>query len=85
MHRVGGIRRLRRAAHGHALRAAQDMRVRLSSVRRRCFAPIDDYVNHVAFWELGMKASEEAGMLKIHRLKRSSCPPLWLCVASGHS
>ena len=65
--------------------AAQDMRVRLSLCFKPLLAPIEDYVNHVAFWELGMKASEEAGMLKIHRLKRSSCPPLWLCVASGHA
>lgn len=40
-----------------------------------------DYVNHPAFWRLGLTAEERDGALLIRRLPRGDAPGAWLCLA----
>lgn len=39
-----------------------------------------DYVNHPAYWRLGMLAYEEGGFLLLRRLPRGSVREQWLCI-----
>ena len=43
-------------------------------------APLSDYVNHIAFWKLGIFAEREETLILRHR-RRGSLPEKWLCVA----
>lgn len=44
-------------------------------------ANADDYVNHKAYWRLGIEAKNESNCLMLHRLARSRQEEVWLCVA----
>ena len=44
-------------------------------------AGTNDYVNHPAFWRLGLRASLRAGALLLRRLPRGDAPGAWLCLA----
>lgn len=50
-----------------------------------CFEPllaeVNDYVNHKAFWRLGIEAEVEDNVLLLHRLRRGEKKELWLAVA----
>ena len=48
-------------------------------------APLKDYVNHTAFWSLGLEAQSEGDALIIRRLRRNGCGELWLCLASSEA
>ena len=45
-------------------------------------ANYNDYVNHPAFWRLGIEARVDGNVLILHRLPRSGNDELWLCVSS---
>lgn len=51
-----------------------------------CFEPVlackNDYVNHPAYWRLGMAASVGYDCLMLHRLPRGDKKELWLCLTS---
>ena len=63
--------------------AAEDMRVRLVFSFKPILAPMQDYLNHPSFWDLGIYAEATAAGLMLHRLRRSGCGELWLCLASN--
>lgn len=42
----------------------------------------NDYVNHPAYWRLGMCAESYCGCLMLHRLPRGAQGDMWLCLAS---
>lgn len=44
-------------------------------------ADYNDYVNHPAFWALGIEAYVDSDCLMIKRLRRKHAPEAWLCVA----
>jgi cyclic beta-1,2-glucan synthetase len=44
-------------------------------------AKFDDYVNHPAFWRLGISAVDHKGCLMLRRLARGGQPEMWLCLA----
>lgn len=44
-------------------------------------ADAEDYVNHPAFWRLGLEAYSDAGCLLLKRLPRSRQAESWLCLA----
>lgn len=44
-------------------------------------ADYNDYVNHPAFWALGMEAYVDSGCLMIKRLQRKNAPEVWMCLA----
>lgn len=46
-------------------------------------APYNDYVNHPAFWSLGLEAIFMNGTLIIHRTKRGNVPESYLCLAAS--
>ena len=46
-------------------------------------APYNDYVNHPAFYKLGLHAKMHNGTLLIKRLKRESIPETYLCLAAS--
>ncbi|MGI5976095.1 MAG: GH36-type glycosyl hydrolase domain-containing protein [Candidatus Limivicinus sp.] len=50
---------------------------------RPILAVFQDYINHPAFWMLGIKAENADGSLLLRRLPRGDCPELWLCLASS--
>ena len=44
-----------------------------------------DYVNHPAFWALGMEAYVDSDCLMLKRLQRNDAPEVWMCLACDHS
>ncbi len=44
-------------------------------------ADADDYVNHPAYWRLGIEARRDGGFLMLHRLSRGRQAEAWLCLA----
>lgn len=54
-----------------------------------CFEPVladcCDYVNHPAYWWLGIEAKTDANSLMLHRLARGGQPDVWLCLGCSGS
>jgi len=44
-------------------------------------AGFDDYVNHPAYWRLGLDSKADGNCLMLHRLPRGRQNELWLCLA----
>ena len=44
-------------------------------------ADASDYVNHPAYWRLGIEARHDGGCLMLHRLPRGKMADKWLCLA----
>lgn len=63
-----------------SLSSAEDRELELCLSFQPILANYNDYVNHTAFWSLGIQAQSEGDMLMLHRLKRGSCPELWLAL-----
>lgn len=63
------------------LRADRAMRGELVFSFTPILAPLSDYVNHIAFWKLGIFAECEGNALILRRCRRGSLPEKWLCVA----
>ena len=64
-----------------ALTAECDSKAELSLSFRPILAARKDYVNHKAFWSLGIQAQNEGELLILRRIRRDNCPELFLCVA----
>ena len=56
-----------------------DAKIRLSF--EPVLADVNDYVNHPAFWRLGIDAYEINGSLMLHRLPRGRQNEQWMCLA----
>ena len=54
----------------------------LIALFKPALAPYVDYVNHPAFFDLGLYAEQMGSSLVIRRLARNSLPETWLCFAS---
>ena len=67
--------------HLAEFRAGEDTDVTVSLSFRPILAAYNDYVNHTAFWKLGIRAELRDGALLLHRLRRGDREELWLCVA----
>ena len=67
------------------LTALKDFEGMLEMEFEPLLAKYDDYVNHPAFWRLGLSAEEHEGCLLIRRLRRGGQPGIWLCLACGDS
>ena len=63
------------------LRANRAMRGELVFSFTPILAPLSDYVNHIAFWKLGIFAEREGNALILRRCRRGSLTEKWLCVA----
>lgn len=50
---------------------------------RPVLAPLNDYVNHPAFYGLGLSAYEVDGCLMLRRLKRGKNPECYMCLAAS--
>ena len=48
-------------------------------------AMYQDYVNHPAYWRLGILAEEEGGCLMLRRLPRGAVGELWLCISCNRT
>ncbi len=46
---------------------------------RPILARLHDYVNHPAFWKLGLQAKRQDNFVLLRRLRRGDMPELWLC------
>ncbi|MBQ8216475.1 MAG: hypothetical protein IJZ91_00790 [Oscillospiraceae bacterium] len=62
------------------LTAEKDMSVALSLSFHPVLAKLNDYVNHKAFWELGIQAQTEGDALILRRIRRDNSGELWLCL-----
>lgn len=57
----------------------------LQFVLEPVLAKNQDYVNHPAFYRLGLQAKVRGGTLLLRRLSRGAMPELWLCLASDRT
>ena len=67
------------------LRADRAVKGRLVFTFEPVLADYYDYVNHPAYWRLGLEAHTDGDVLSIRRLPRGSSPQCWLCLASERS
>ena len=67
----------------YAICADRDMHGLLSLGFTPLLAPLSDYVNHPAFWRLGIHAECEGGALILRRCRRAALGEQWLCVAAS--
>ena len=63
------------------LLAESDREVRLRFSFVPLLAAYEDYVNHPAFWRLGIRAEAEANCLYLRRVRRGGRSEMWLCLA----
>lgn len=63
--------------------AERDMRLSLTLRFKPILAPLTGFIDHPAFWELGIHAEATAGGLMLHRLRRGDCAELWICLAAS--
>lgn len=68
-----------------SLCAEKDTEAELSLSFRPILAAHEDYVNHTAFWSLGMEAQCEGDMLMLRRLARGKKPELHLAVVCNEA
>ena len=65
-----------------SVRAAQDIENAVICLEfEPVLADYNDYVNHPAFWRLGMEAYIDSDCLMIKRLRRGAAPEAWMCLA----
>lgn len=55
---------------------------RLSFSFEPVLADYVDYVNHPAYWRLGLDAHTDGNCLMLHRIPRGRQPEVWMCIAS---
>ena len=55
---------------------------RLSFSFEPVLADYNDYVNHPAYWRLGLDAHTDGNCLMLHRIPRGRQPEVWMCIAS---
>ena len=63
--------------------ADRDMHGTLSCIFTPVLAPLRDYVNHTAFWRLGIFSECDGGTLILRRCRRGKLAEQWLCVAAS--
>jgi len=64
-----------------SLRCDREMMGRLTISFEPVLACEKDYVNHPAYWRLGISSEIQDGALLLRRLPRGSAPEYWLCLA----
>lgn len=68
-----------------AMTAELDTKAELTLSFRPILAAYKDYVNHKAFWTLGIQAQIEGDVLILRRIRRDNCSELYLCIACSES
>ena len=58
---------------------------RLTLAFEPALADFNDYVNHPAYWRLGLDAHYDGNTLMLHRLERGRQSEAWLCLACDQS
>ena len=66
------------------LRSPKRCAAELTLSFRPILADYLDYVNHPAYWQLGLEAELEEGKLLLHRLPRGEMRGFWLCLCASH-